>query len=285
MKLRCEWCGRVITKPKSAVERSEHHFCSLKCRSEWQTGPNHPHWRGGGVELTCDQCRAPITRKKSRVEKYEHHFCSRKCYSEWQSERQIGPNNPRWQGGGVELTCDQCGAPITRKKAIAEKYEHHFCSRKCYSEWLSEWQTGPDHPHWQGGGVRLTCNQCGAPITRPKAEAEKRKHHFCSPKCQGEWQSEWLTGPNSPRWRGGVSFEPYPPEFNEALKRRIRERDKHTCALCGGYGQHVHHIDSDKGSNDEMNLITLCARCHGRVTARLKEWEPYLRRVMKSRYS
>jgi YHS domain-containing protein len=237
-------------------------FCSPKCFYEW---------RRSRVELICDHCGNIITKSRSAVERREHHFCSRKCYYAWLK----GPNNPKRQR--AELTCDHCGTPITRKKSDIEKAKYHFCSTECKYERL----TGPNHPRWRGGRAKLTCDQCGAPITRRRSRIEKHKHHFCSQKCY----SEWLAGPNSPHWRGGVSFEPYSPEFNKALKRRIRERDKYTCAICGGSGQQIHHIDGDKGNNDETNLITLCNRCHGHVTVQHKEWEPYLQRMVKTRYS
>ena len=55
-----------------------------------------------------------------------------------------------------------------------------------------------------------------------------------------------LRGEKSPNWCGGASFEPYPPEFNEHLKRKIRERDNYTCQISGEWGNVVHHIDYNK---------------------------------------
>lgn len=67
-------------------------------------------------------------------------------------------------------------------------------------------------------------------------------------------------------WRGGISGEEYPPEFNEWLKKKIRERDEYTCQECGKFGKSVHHIDFDKQNSDEMNLIVLCRSCHAKST-------------------
>ena len=33
-------------------------------------------------------------------------------------------------------------------------------------------------------------------------------------------------------WKGGLSFEEYTVDWNETLKRSIRERDKYTCQIC-----------------------------------------------------
>ena len=37
----------------------------------------------------------------------------------------------------------------------------------------------------------------------------------------------------NPRWRGGISFLPYPVTFTKELKKRIHERDGYQCQLCG----------------------------------------------------
>jgi len=40
-----------------------------------------------------------------------------------------------------------------------------------------------------------------------------------------------ISGKNSPRWQGGKSFEPYTTDWNNTLKRAIRERDNYICQL------------------------------------------------------
>ena len=83
-----------------------------------------------------------------------------------------------------------------------------------------------------------------------------------------------------PRWMGGISFEPYPVEFNRQLKRKIRERDGYKCVMCGETGDvaclHIHHVDYDKENNDPMNLVTLCPRCHGKTGADRHLWKTVL---------
>jgi len=66
-------------------------------------------------------------------------------------------------------------------------------------------------------------------------------------------------------WKDGSSFLPYPAEFNNKLKRRIRKRDFHQCVLCNSKIKLViHHIDEDKNNCVESNLITLCLPCHNK---------------------
>jgi 5-methylcytosine-specific restriction endonuclease McrA len=49
------------------------------------------------------------------------------------------------------------------------------------------------------------------------------------------------------------------------LRKQVLERDSWRCQLCGSM-QHlqVHHFKyrSQSGSDEEQNLITLCAQCH-----------------------
>jgi hypothetical protein len=74
-------------------------------------------------------------------------------------------------------------------------------------------------------------------------------------------------GSKNPNWRGGSSFLPYPPEFDDELKLQIKERDDFTCQVCGlsDVTLQVHHIDWNKNNNDPGNLITLCPSCHGKL--------------------
>lgn len=85
-----------------------------------------------------------------------------------------------------------------------------------------------------------------------------------------------------PNWKGGISFEDYDLNFNDKLKRLIRERDNYTCQLCLSpqydIAFDVHHIDYNKKNSIIDNLITLCHRCHTKTNGnRRKEYERYLK--------
>jgi hypothetical protein len=77
-------------------------------------------------------------------------------------------------------------------------------------------------------------------------------------------------GDNSHWWKGGIANVPYPDEFSDYLKKKIRRRDGYKCQSCGMsvYGSkfgHVHHINANKQDCSEENLILLCATCHSAV--------------------
>jgi len=81
--------------------------------------------------------------------------------------------------------------------------------------------------------------------------------------------SEKIGGENHYRWnpRGRV----YPPEFNEELREKVKERDGGKCVSCGSTENLVvHHIWS-KGENDLEDLTTLCASCHIRLHNRISK--------------
>jgi len=68
-------------------------------------------------------------------------------------------------------------------------------------------------------------------------------------------------------WQGGISFLPYCEKFNRKLKEAIKERDNHTCQLCGikqNKRLQVHHIHYKK-EDCEPDLIALCVRCNPKV--------------------
>jgi hypothetical protein len=78
-----------------------------------------------------------------------------------------------------------------------------------------------------------------------------------------------IRGEKSHFWKGGISFFPYPREWNALLKQKIMERDGNRCRNPGCRripGRlTVHHIDYNKMNCDPANLITLCVSCNGRA--------------------
>jgi 5-methylcytosine-specific restriction endonuclease McrA len=53
--------------------------------------------------------------------------------------------------------------------------------------------------------------------------------------------------------------------ISNETRKAVYRRDNYSCALCDSpRGLQVHHVmpRSEGGTNDPMNLITLCWRCH-----------------------
>jgi len=88
-------------------------------------------------------------------------------------------------------------------------------------------------------------------------------------------------------WKGGISNNPYPKEFNPQLKLKIRTRDNFISCLCGRTEREeleelnrvlcVNHIDFDKNNCSENNLNTLCVRCNVKVNREREHWTDYFK--------
>ena len=55
------------------------------------------------------------------------------------------------------------------------------------------------------------------------------------------------------------------PDSYKQLCHQVLARDNWTCQVCGSRNNlQVHHqqLRSQQGSDEEFNLITLCAKCH-----------------------
>jgi len=268
----CAWCGQDFNHSPSQKCR----FCSFDCYTEWRndgnvpTGPDNPKW--DRVKQVCEYCGAEFWVKPSILNKGSGKFCSRACQGKWISENMSGEASPFWKQ--IPKTCEYCGAEFT----VPPCYEgiYHFCSQECRGQWYSENKSGANSPHWQR--TLMACEICGKEFWVKPAEQGDRR--FCSKKCYGDS----ISGDNSKWWRGGISFEPYPPMFNRRFKQMIRRRDEYTCAICGKYPSRcVHHINYVKEDTDPGNCITLCNVCHGRTNHNRNCWQRKLYRILEER--
>lgn len=121
--------------------------------------------------------------------------------------------------------------------------------------------------------VRLGRARIGNPLNWKHTEESKLKMSLAK------------RGEKAPNWQGGKSFEPYTIEFNNALKRAIRIRDKYTCCICGKEpALHCHHIDYNKKNCSLDNLIILCINCHGKTNFNRKYWIDHFSRKAQGRF-
>jgi len=91
----------------------------------------------------------------------------------------------------------------------------------------------------------------------------------------------------------GRSYEPYPSDFNNILKRCIRKRDNYTCQKCYKTQKQelitinkklsIHHIDYNKFNCSEFNLITLCNKCNHTVNSNRDYWFAYFIYAMENK--
>jgi len=117
-----------------------------------------------------------------------------------------------------------------------------------------------------------------------------RKNHTEKTKIKMSEKGKLRIGDKSPRWLGGISFEPYGLEFNKKLKYEIRKRDDFICQFpnCGikenGKAHDCHHISYIKKDNRPENFTTLCQSCHPKTNTNREYWENYFKEKSSALY-
>lgn len=112
--------------------------------------------------------------------------------------------------------------------------------------------------------------------TREKISKAKRGKKMSAEFCARH------TGEHCGGWRGGISFEPYCPKFNQEFKKRVRAYFNDECVLCGkskqenGKSMHVHHVDYDKQAccdDRTPRFVVLCSRHHSMTNHNRAQWQ------------
>lgn len=97
------------------------------------------------------------------------------------------------------------------------------------------------------------------------------------------------SGKNNPRWKGGISCEPYCFEWaSKEFKDLIKERDRNKCLnpVCFGniYRLNIHHVDYNKKNCEPRNLITLCTSCNSKANKDRAWHEAWYKAIIQRRY-
>lgn len=111
------------------------------------------------------------------------------------------------------------------------------------------------------------------------------------------WKTNWVRsdhlGKNASNWRGGISFEPYCPKFNDEFKERVRLFFKRECIICGKseYDSHeklcVHHVEYNKQAccdGKPVHFAALCRSCHSKTNGNREWWEDIIHRIIDEIY-
>ena len=278
MKKICKFCGKeFITRKRKAKYCSR--TCVYKALSEFDEyiGRNSTHWKGGKVKVNCRQCGKELDVFSCELNDEGKKFCSYACYHS--------------SKGSEHRKCLMCGKDILVTKSAMLVGKRKFCSRKCYQiAQATEKYIKQNHSCWKENNN--VCKMCGKTFHIKSYATKKGWGKFCSKKCYVHAQRDgWYMGEKSANWQGGISFEPYPIEFNNSFKKIIVERDNHVCQICKvdeskTKRKHaVHHIDYDKENTTQINCILLCNYCHGLTQGSRKIWQDVLKEYQELRFS
>src|SRR5574343_1203857 len=292
--VKCAWCGEdtKITHMQLKNSKTGNFFCDAKCMGKYRyanyVGEKNPTF--SSVEVKCSYCGNPKLEKPCRIKTTQNFFCNPECYAKWTSENKSGENSYAWKGGPIQTNCSMCNKEIYVAKCLFEKHENNFCSDECKNSFHSIKMSGDGNSNWRGGLIDTKCSYCNSDLKILQCKIDQATH-FCDKICQGKYNSKFRSGPNNQNWKGGISFEPYPFEFNSELKLKIRERDGFTCQLCGvkenGRALDVHHINYDKQDCSEKNLISLCQQgngCHQKTNGNREYWKEDVEDWMKENH-
>lgn len=130
----------------------EKKYCSDDCHDEAVSyeGEAARNFQGKLERTECELCGEEFEYYPSEKEGL---YCST-CVEEenWRHRPSIeGDDNPRWNGGKVELDCEVCGETVERYPSNVTG-EVTVCGEECRTAWLSDAFTKSGHPNWKGGG-------------------------------------------------------------------------------------------------------------------------------------
>lgn len=201
-------------------------------------------------------CSAPLIKVILKRNNYP-----RRTNAETREGRPCKPiNQPTTDAPLCACGCGQLTAWVSKDRKWKKFARGHYRPKKLYHnpEWL--------RAEYNSRSVRDIAEQFGVDVATIIKVMNK---HGIERRSTGETLAITgaVRGPSNPAWKGGVAEWDYAHNW-KSLCKKIKDRDRWTCQLCGeqrkrwGHHLHVHHIDEDKTHNHPHNLISLCAKCH-----------------------
>jgi hypothetical protein len=246
----CAGCGADLYRKESEYRKHKKFYCSNDCMKN-------------GRVVKCDNCGRDIYKINYWLNRNANQFCDFNCSSEWfKTNRPKQENAYQWQGGDVEVKCEECGSMFIRSRNFfnvsIKKKRKMFCSHKCQGSWFSKHMTGENSPIF---GTKQS------PETLKKLSIKRKGLH---------------AGSKHPNWKGGIGNQGYPDIWTNELRMIIRNRDGFKCQVCGDRAIVVHHIDYNKDNCKVGNLITLCTSCHPHTNYSRFFWESHFKYMINN---
>ena len=343
----CQECGKEFEVLPYQIKDGIGKYCSRKCagnaRSRIFVGQNNPTWKPK-IKRICKFCGKEFEITPSKIRGNRGFYCGKICYYQDRSRRFSGENNPSFKEK-ILRKCQRCGKEFPVIPSRVEKGFGKYCSKKCFygekikricrfcgkefekrrSELNGQIKAGSycckecqskDRIYQFGGGeknqielkIKRKCLKCGKEfeISPYVIRRGQGRGKYCSRECKEEDQ----LAEKHPSWKGGISFEPYCPKFNNKFRERVRKWFDYQCLECGQpqnerklqihhvyynkkacceqneNGEYIYNIDDEqvKVIGDPNKFVALCNSCHIKTNSNRLYWARYFENIINNWY-
>lgn len=253
---------------------------SLALKKRYANRPHHLKGRRMSEEHKRKISQANTGKKRSEETRCKLAASSRgRKYSE-QARRNMSLARLGKPTGRTPMKGKKHTTEARRKMSVAQKGHKRNLGRKPSEETKHKYSA-----RMMGNKYRLGIPH--SPETRAKL-SEKSRGRKHTPEARLKI-SLGNSGPRNAMWKGGISSG-RGPEWTASLRRDIRQRDNHTCALCNEPSArlNVHHVIPYRlcilhqvaEPNAHRNLVVLCPKHHGWCEHHLAESIPLLQSTL-----
>jgi len=224
-------------------------------------------WNKGLTKKTSEALQVVSDKLKDHME--ENHM-SKTNPEKWKkqckehSERMTGKNNPMYENTHTKEA---------RKKISESRIGHvgYWKGKKFPPE--ARKLMRENHANFSGKNHPMYGKHLSHETKKKISESKKGKY----------------VGELSPRWKGGISYEPYCSLWSDKeYKESIKERDGHKCLnpSCSKEHEllHLHHINYNKKDCNPKNIITLCVSCNGKANVDRGWHKAWYKAIIYQRY-
>lgn len=256
----CEQCGAVLPPKRKR-------FCSKTCNSAWRSA----NYRFG-TAFVCEHCGVTFKPKASNRTR----FCSRDCsYAHLKVHGRPERRKPQVQAEPWP-TCEICGKPASIRTAKT-------CSEECRAEYNRRYSRVLSAS--KKAIEPRPCKECGKVFT---PEYGNKRKSYCSDQCGKKARrrkSKKHTGVlnNVTRKRLRAMYgDSWRSMYEPINKRRVFERDKWRCQLCGCKVKRTTEWDPRQATIDHIiplslggehkytNVQTACMECNSKKGATIQ---------------
>lgn len=247
-------------------------------------------------------CWNLVEKPLSQLKRYKRTFCCKKCFGIWLSldnnapsrKPEIAKRHSEIMKGKMVGDKNPSKRPEVRQK-ISEARKGHTVSQETRKK-LSDANMGhkDSEETRKKKSIASTGRRHRPEICKQLSIRMKEHNPSHNPevlKKISETKKQWhkdhrgyQDGPKNPNWKGGLSYYPYCPKFNEDLRTRVRAFFDYECVVCGKpdwlnknhYHHHVHHVDYNKDAccdGKPVQFVSLCPSCHMKTNGSRDRWE------------